>query len=414
MVRPMQNTNEKPQTPATTPRFYSLRNYMSVGFHYAAAAGLAAASYAFAAPWAITTAAVITLPLYAIVLKVSKRHYETGMTEHKKSYPYSPYLGRTMQELYTKSGLKSENHPVYDFQSKSSAVKDDKSSIYDLMKKVPNAAAFSLGKPIIMISEPLLKLLNDEEEKAVLAHEFAHIKSKHIPIKIPLMVLNRIGGMANGLTLIGAAMAAGFWKWSGVMAGGIAATIAGNKLLMGKELRAKKDDDLTVKEIYRKKQVERIVSPVAQVMVLGGLGYLNPAYPALWLTAKGIGITEKILTGTFSRSSEYQADKGAVALDANPLALITSLRKITALMERSREHAWGNEPVPQPGYLRKAWKEATATHPTLENRVARLADLARKQGYDEESIRQAATGPLDISEVEDVPYDVLKAMAQAL
>ncbi|MDB5490302.1 MAG: hypothetical protein JWO78_151 [Micavibrio sp.] len=318
-----------------------------------------------------------------------------------------------MENLYKKSGLKSENHPVYDFRGKKQSDTDEP-SLFDFMKKIPNAAAFSLGKPVIMISEPLLKLLNDEEEKAVLAHEFAHIKSQHIALKLPFSLLTGVAGLSNGLTLLGAVLASGFWKATGVAVAAIATTKVANKLSSNRELLATEDKNLEVKDIYRKKQAQRLLKPFSMAVGFGGLTYLNPLYPALLLTVKGLSMTSKILTGTFSRSAEYQADKGAVALDANPLALISALRKITALMERSRQHAWGNEPVPQPGYLRKSWKEATATHPTLENRIARLADMARKQGYDENTIKQVCKGPVDISEAEDVPYDVLKAMAIAL
>lgn len=403
------------------PRFYSARNYLSTAIHFTGAVGLGFASYSFAQPWALITASAFMIPVYAISLFSAKKQMETGLVEHDKSYSYSPKLGQIMEDLYNKSGITSKNYPVYNFEELKTAeevgaaTKHKKPSFLNLMKKIPNAAAFSMGKPVIMISEPLLKLLNDdEEERAVLAHEFSHINSKHLTLTLPIKILQSVSRMANALTVVSAAISTGFWKFVGVTAGSVIAANTIKKMTPYSQLLATDNKDLTVKEIYQKKKIERLIKPFTMAAMLGGMAYINPSFPLIWLTSRSIGVGNKLLTASFSRSNEYQADKGAIALDANPLALISSLRKIDALMQRGREKAWGNEPVPQPGMLRKAWKDATATHPSLTNRIARLSDMARKQGYDEDTIRIVVSRPVDISHAEDIPYETLKAMVIAL
>ena len=121
----------------------------------------------------------------------------------------------------------------------------------------------------------------------------------------------------------------------------------------------------------------------------------NPVYPIVYAVTKAIGAAAKFVTSAFSRSNEYQADRGAVELGANPLALIGALRKMKAVQEISLKEAFGDA-LPKPGKLKAAWKNANATHPTIPRRVARLASIAKKKGYDEAQINAAVNSNIAI------------------
>ncbi len=399
-------------------RLYRFRNFVGVAANYAIVGGLAAASYAIAQPWMIVTATVTTGGLMYAALRANKHILENELKVHPAEHPDSLNLGKMVRELYKKSGLKADEFPVYDFAIKHGMQKKKDGVLnailriaMDKAKDIPNAAALNLGKPIIMISEPLLKLLTEPEEKAVLAHEFAHAAALHQHISIPSRFAIGSANIANIFSVFGAALAQGFWTFlAGVVAGSIAVTPL-RKLHPHGDLLEKDNKDLNLKELYKKKQAEHLVTAFNNVSSLGIFTYINPAFAPIWVAAKGISITSKLSSMALSRSFEYQADRGAVELGANPLALISALRKISALQERSIQRAWGNEPVPKPGNLRRIWKEATSTHPKLERRIARLADMARSSGYSEEDIHQTIKQAPDISKGSDIPYEVLQAMA---
>jgi hypothetical protein len=81
---------------------------------------------------------------------------------------------------------------------------------------------------------------------------------------------------------------------------------------------------------------------------------------------------------------------------------------MTAQMERSKAEAWGDTPLPKPGTLVKAWKQANASHPTTERRIARLAGIARDSGFAEAAIDKAVNGPINVSHAESVPPEVIR------
>lgn len=398
------------------------KNVASTLLHYSATAALAAASFAMGGPVGIAIAAAVTGGLSFWVLKEQKNHLENNLVKHPDVHKHSPNLGKMADELYKKTGLSETEHPIYDFRADKS--KHEKKGflaevfeeVFDTMGHTHNAAALHLGKPVIMISEPLLKLLDDPEEKAVLAHEFAHAAAHHTKLGLPQKLLGGLAVATNSMTMIGAWWATGF---KGIIAGigakiVASAAAAGAMMLFDKDkVLGKKDIWLDDEEESKKKKMTKAIKTVGSVASTLALTYFNPLYLGLWAASKTMAVANKLISSAYSRSMEYHADEGAVALGADPLALVTGLRKIEQVVKQSKEEYFGDR-MPQKGELSKAWARATASHPPTEKRVARLVEMAEKQGISKAKINAAAYGAITVSNDHNMSYDVIKQLAHGM
>jgi len=313
----------------------------------------------------------------------------------------SPNLGKIAKELYAASGLSAADFPIYDFRIDENKITDKSEGVrkalreqFNSMADVHNAAALNLGKPIIMISKPLLALLNDAEEKAVLAHEFAHAAAKHQHLALPQKLLGTAISFANGLTRFAAFLSAG---WIGVpvaIATGIGTKLAAARWGGKWDLLKKPNEQLSMPERLEKKKAGQKIKVVGAIGTTVAVSLFNPLYPFFYAATKAVSAATKVVAGTFSRSNEYQADRGAVELGASPLALITALRKMKEVQEVSLKEVFGT--LPKAGFLSTAWKNATATHPTIPRRTARLADIARQKGFSDAQIDAAVNGNIAV------------------
>lgn len=402
-------------------RLYRPLNVASVTAHYAATGIAAAATLAIASPWAIGAAVIILGGISALVVKEQKKMMEDGLVVHPISHEHSPRLGEMVRDLYEKSGMPIGKYQIYDFRADSKNIDNRKglrkalSEVFNTMANVPNAAAFNLGKPIIMISEPLLKLLDDDEEKAVLAHEFVHATAKHQHVALPQRLLTGVMAVSNGLTLLATAIGAGIVAFGASIVSAVVAGRAVQKLHKDGDLLAEKKDYLSIPQLVRRKEAETVKNITGSLASVGVMTYFMPAYLPLYAAIRGLALGGKVLNGTLSRSMEYQADRGAVErFEANPLALITSLRKITEISERSKLAAANGEPIPQKSLLTRTWAGLTASHPTLERRIERLSELALAQGFSEAAIHEARTKTFDLSGADNIPRRVIEQMARRL
>lgn len=98
---------------------------------------------------------------------------------------------------------------------------------------------------------------------------------------------------------------------------------------------------------------------------LGAQGGL-PLLPLLLLVAAPL--VSDLLALTLSRTREFEADAGAAELTGDPACLIAALRRIEALQDGGWERLRRRR---TPGWLR-----LIRTHPTTDERVARLRELA--------------------------------------
>lgn len=384
-----------------TAQLYTARHVASAAVHYTATLGLLATTALVAPVWAIGAAVALVGGISYVAIKSQKKVFEENLLQHPDISVVSPNLGKIAKELYAASGLTATDFPIYDFRIDEKKIADKPEDVrnalreqFNSMADMHNAAAMNLGKPVIMISKPLLALLDDTEEKAVLAHEFAHAAAKHQHLAMPQKLLGAAIGLANGLTRIAAFLSAG---WVGVpvaIVAGISTKIAAAKWGGKWSLLKKPDADLSMAERLEKKKAKQKMNVIGAVGTTVTASLFNPLYPFFYVATKAVSAATKVVSGAFSRSNEYQADRGAVELGASPLALITALRKMKAVQEVSLKEAFGT--LPKAGTLTTAWKNATATHPTIPRRTERLADIARKKGFTDAQIDLAVNGNVAI------------------
>jgi Zn-dependent protease with chaperone function len=73
----------------------------------------------------------------------------------------------------------------------------DMEDVPDLyLTQFPLANAFTLGteEPIVVLNSELVRILDDEGQRVVLAHEAAHVHSDHVLYRTALLILLRLGG----------------------------------------------------------------------------------------------------------------------------------------------------------------------------------------------------------------------------
>jgi Zn-dependent protease with chaperone function len=92
---------------------------------------------------------------------------------------------------------------------------DDVPSLY--LTQFPFANAYTIGskQPIVLLNSELLRLLDDDGRRAVLAHEAAHVHSDHVLYQTALLILLRLGSSRlpalAGLPLLGIRLALLEW-----------------------------------------------------------------------------------------------------------------------------------------------------------------------------------------------------------
>lgn len=403
---------------------YKPKNHLSTAIHYGATAALALGSFALGGPLGIAAAIALTGGISYLVIKEQKKFLENHLVEHPDVHEHSPNLGKIADEFYKKTGLSATEHPLYDFRAdpqkshgKKSFLQSAFEEAFETMGETHNAAALNLGKPVIMISEPLLKLLDDEEERAVLAHEFTHAAAHHQHLGIPQKLLGGIAVATNAMTMIGAWWSAGI---VGIISSAVARTATGigsyfltKKFLDKDKLLSTPSSVLDLDAAAEKKDILKNIGRVSKAASVAVLTYFNPVYLGLYAATRVLNAATKVIGGAFSRSMEYQADEGAVALGADPLALATGLRKIEKVVENSKLEAFDGK-LPKKGSLSKAWAKAVSSHPSTENRVKRLAEMAKKQGVEQAKIDQAAFGKIEVSNEHNLPYHVIKQLAHGM
>jgi heat shock protein HtpX len=229
-----------------------------------------------------------------IVLKMYRAQAVTEAQE--------PGLYRIVRELATRGGIPMPK-------------------VYIIPQDAPNA--FATGRnpqhAAVAVTNGIMKLLNEEELKGVLAHELSHIRHRDI----------LIGTIAA--TIAGAiSMIASFARWGAIFGGG---------------------DDR-----------EGGAAQLVMMLVLTTLA----------------SIAALLIQLAISRSREYHADEGGAQLAGNPLYLARALAKLDAGTKRipmqvnpSTAHMFIVSPL-----TRKGVQGLFSTHPPIEKRIARLEAMA--------------------------------------
>lgn len=122
---------------------------------------------------------------------------------------------------------------------------------------------------------------------------------------------------------------------------------------------------------------------------LFGGGRSNRNGPPVWLIVFAVSVLTYVLSfvliRTISRYREYAADRGAALITGAPENLMSALQKITsqiAMIPRRdlRQVEAMNAFFIVPTNVRSRLGELFLTHPPIEKRLARLAELARELG----------------------------------
>lgn len=235
--------------------------------------------------------------------------------------------------LYRVSGLNVKNNPIYSFSPKQeknddSFVKSAFKQVFEKMNHMPNAAASNHGKPVIMISEALLEILDDDEEYAVLAHEFTHAAAHHQKMSSPQKVLSGITRASNTFLLLGQWLGAGFLGVATSILSGMSANTMMKTFNPNRAILETKDAKLGRHELALKKAENKRIGSISGYASLAVASVFNSALLPYFIACKSISTTSKFINASMSRRNEFHADRGAVQLGTNPLALVTSLRKL--------------------------------------------------------------------------------------
>jgi heat shock protein HtpX len=195
--------------------------------------------------------------------------------------------------------------------------------------EVPNAFATGRNqkRAVVAVTQGLWNRLEPHEVEGVLAHELTHVANRDV------MVMT----IASFFSMV-AAMLARFGLWGGMFSGG-----------------------------------DRDRSGGAPVwLIMFAISLLT--YVISW-----------VLIMMISRYREYAADRGAALITGAPENLMSALQKISSRIAQIpqqdlREVAGMNAFFIVPAGWKKAGSELFMTHPPLEKRLARLAEIAREMG----------------------------------
>ena len=89
--------------------------------------------------------------------------------------------------------------------------------LYITQFPIANAYTFGTGKPVVVMNSELVRLLDDDGRRVVLAHEAAHVHSDHVLYRTALLILLQLGASARlpilaGLPLLAIQLA--LLEWS--------------------------------------------------------------------------------------------------------------------------------------------------------------------------------------------------------
>ena len=194
---------------------------------------------------------------------------------------------------------------------------------------VPDQApnAFATGRDpehaVVAVTEGLLQILQPDEIRGVLAHEMAHIAHRDI------LIQTVAGVMASTITAL-----ANFLQFASFLGG------------------ARDDEGNRVNPLVG--LLMALLAPIAASIIQLGI----------------------------SRSREYLADAGGAQYSGNPLYLASALKKLDAYSKQiPMEHgnaATAEMFIVEPMYaVGSSFANLFSTHPPIEDRIARLEEMAR-------------------------------------
>ncbi len=199
-----------------------------------------------------------------------------------------------------------------------------KPRLYVIPQESPNA--FATGRnpehAAVAVTEGIMRLLSPEELRGVIAHELAHVKNRDILVSTVASVL------AGSIVML-----ANWVKWTAIFGFGRGDDEEGGNPLVALALA--------------------IVAPIAAT----------------------------IIQFAISRSREYLADETGARLSQSPMSLAGALEKLNTWSQRvplQGNQATENMFIVNP-FAGQSLLRLFSTHPPIEERVARLREMAGKR-----------------------------------
>lgn len=271
------------------------------------------------------------------------------------------------------------------------------------VRRALNAAVGGNKEKYLLVSQELIDALDSEQTKSVIGHEFAHLGAGHL-------AMSKITGWMQttttfaGLFALGAAVVSTGWLLgAAAVATSLGVFFASKKLMPSPKDSYTRDGELKPKA----KAVELGGMAVEEVLSVGILASVNPV-PVLtaYAVEQGSYWSSLLINRSYSRRCEFQADREAVRLGANPLDLIASLRTIEKSLEIDEPELsgamnWRKGPL----YARfiKAAGSVVKTHPDTTRRCRRLAKQAKQMGVEQGQIDAAMNSPIDETLLRNAP-----------
>jgi heat shock protein HtpX len=217
----------------------------------------------------------------------------------------APALGRIVQEIASRAGIPTPK-------------------LYLIDLPAPNA--FATGRnpshAAVAVSRSLMDLLNENELRAVIAHEMGHVLNRDILVSsVAATIASAVSSLAHML------------QWGMILGGGGSSRDRGN-------------------------------NPLAMLALI----ILTP-------------IIALIIQLAISRTREYGADEASAKLTGAPLDLASALKKLEFASQRMpfagtpRQQTTASLFIINP--FRGTLSRLFSTHPPLDDRIARLEEMAR-------------------------------------
>lgn len=332
-----------------------------------------------------------------------RRLMRLHLKQHGASHEFSPNLRRIVDEVCKAAGRDPARVPLYDYSLSRPRAEVSPSVVRKLSRFLLEGSSHSAATTgdMLMVSVPLLKLLDDGEEHAIMAHEMAHIVLGHAVI----------GGLLWMVRMMIFHTAAVYWLlaiWQGGWtAVGIAACLPLTFTFLFRSWFPawKKKGRLTPQEAGQRGWAQIVYVFTYYPVLFSLLGLFAPGVLTAYLIFGLVANAAAIMAGLASQSRERQADAGAVALGCDPLALAMALRKIVFLQDRAQQKLFESKrTVKRGGFL-----QLYATHPTLEERVETLCRNAYRSGISWARAQEVKRGDINLPADHDIPEDVVRA-----
>lgn len=230
-------------------------------------------------------------------------------------------------------------------------------------QNAPNALSLGRGLDdgVLLVTQGLLHSLERDELQAVVAHEIAHLRQGDAALNTWLL------GVFEGVSVFSAPV----------------------RFVLGAVLRFR----FTETRRTAASEMESFFL-MALLIVCLGLWWQAPVLGNMLMASVLSWILVHVARARITRGMEYRADAVAVQLTRHPRSLATALSKVASLYEEA-----ANDSMPDAGHMlfmrthaNSHWGALTATHPTSEDRIRRLAPevLSERSGHNADADALAA------------------------